>query len=333
MCSSIPGQPVQCFGESGSYSCELGQSYNSGCSCASCTKVTVSISGTVELLGTGMSHTCAYVSSGELYCWGNCAHGECGDGTDGESQRAHCGKKRAAIAGPLSHLALGGQSTCVALKAGGIQCFGIYTAGQLHNGADNTYPNYGNHRYPNMVRVGQVDGLTMGHRHACAILPDFGGVYCWGRNTEGQLGAGNTNPPPWQGRPLGQSIKALSGNFDFIVSNPTAYFTCAVPTNSNGAVKCWGENSNGQLGDGTTVSRLSPITTNVGGPIQQIVAGSKSVCVLLTSGVMKCWGIVNGQTTPTTFNAGTKTIKTFTLSRNRLWVYYTDGTWKSCYGF
>ena len=126
-------------------------------------------------------------------------------------------------------------------------------------------------------------------QHVCA-LTDGGSVKCWGSNTRGELGAASTagcsggvepcNGVPVEVAGLDRSVKTLG-----LGSN----HTCAV-TRSGGA-KCWGDNTAGQAGDGTLVSRAAP--TDVVGLTSGVVAigGSQlATCALLSTGVVKCWG-------------------------------------------
>ncbi|HEY6560388.1 MAG TPA: hypothetical protein VI072_24055 [Polyangiaceae bacterium] len=115
---------------------------------------------------------------------------------------------------------------------------------------------------------------------------------CWGRGDLGQLGYGNTSN-------IGDNELPASAG-DINVGDPVKQIalgeshTCALLT--NGAVRCWGSSWSGVLGygDNSQIGDNEPPASagyvNVGGPAQQIAAGSAHTCVLLTSGRVRCWG-------------------------------------------
>ena len=91
--------------------------------------------------------------------------------------------------------------------------------------------------------------LTAGVTHACSL--SGGSVKCWGSNGHGQLGNGTfvnaVHPVP---------VTLPTGFVNSIASNPWAEHTCAL---QNGKVYCWGNNAEGQLGDGTQTTRNAPV--------------------------------------------------------------------------
>ena len=86
---------------------------------------------------------------------------------------------------------------------------------------------------------------------SCALIND-GSVKCWGYNSNGFLGAGDysQHPTPTPVVGLASGVSSLSTNY--------ANHTCV--TLSGGSVKCWGYNNYGQIGDGSTTSRQTPVT-------------------------------------------------------------------------
>ena len=100
---------------------------------------------------------------------------------------------------------------------------------------------------PVMGLADAVD-ITAGQNHACAVR-ETGALVCWGANNAGQLGIGSTSP---QGRPLPTQVPYLREVTDVDAGE---VHTCAIAA---GGLYCWGNNANGQLGDGTTINHNSP---------------------------------------------------------------------------
>jgi alpha-tubulin suppressor-like RCC1 family protein len=127
--------------------------------------------------------------------------------------------------------------------------------------------------------------VAVGNSHTCA-LSSSGAVQCWGDNSFGQLGNATT---------LSSSSPVAVNGLASITSQIAAGYqhTCAL--DSDGNVRCWGNNGSGQLGDGTvTVNGIATPVRVSGLPpaIVSITAGDSHTCALTNAGAVLCWGDV-----------------------------------------
>jgi alpha-tubulin suppressor-like RCC1 family protein len=107
-----------------------------------------------------------------------------------------------------------------------------------------------------------------------------GAGFCWGDNTEGQMGNGTTTSA--------STPQAVSGNLVWRRISPGNHHTCGVTTSNVGY--CWGENTYGQLGNGTTNSSTIPVAVSGGLAWQEIGGNHYMTCGLTTTGKAFCWG-------------------------------------------
>jgi len=132
---------------------------------------------------------------------------------------------------------------------------------------------------PSAVATSAVE-ISSGREHTCAITGD-GGVRCWGYNTNGQLGDGTTTT-----RRTPVDVVGLTAGAAQVSAG--LHHTCAVTT--DGAVRCWGDNHIGQLGDGTTEERHTPVDVVGLSDVAAVTAGGTFTCALTTDGGVGCWG-------------------------------------------
>jgi len=157
------------------------------------------------------------------------------------------------VSGGLSFntLSAGGNHTCGVTTTGQAYCWGSNKEGQLGDGTRNR------HGRPFPVSGGlRFGGVSAGGSHSCGVTTD-NTAYCWGLNWFGQLGEGtNATSDPFVINRL-SPVQVAGGLWFDAVHASRGMFTCAITTTRRGY--CWGENTNGYLGDGTREHRSRPV--------------------------------------------------------------------------
>lgn len=128
--------------------------------------------------------------------------------------------------------------------------------------------------------VGKPIDIAAGGDHTCALLTG-GDVLCWGSNGSGELGLPD-------GSSLRSSPVAVPNLSDVKGLAAAPDFTCALM--SGGSVKCWGNNSAGQLGSSSASSSAVPIDVPGVANVQALAAGRDFACAATTDGTVFCWG-------------------------------------------
>lgn len=224
--------------------------------------------------------TCAQTGD-TAWCWGGNYFGELGDGSMTDRHRAvRVTDADGSILTGLTAVSSGLNHTCAVTETGGVKCWGLNADGQLGDGL----LGYGTDSSVPVDVVGLPGGaivIAAGGAHTCVLTP-AGTAKCWGLNGFGQLGDGSTVNRSAPVEVLGFTvwIAAIAAG---------ASHTCAIT--SVGGVKCWGSNTFGQLGTGTTTnSRLPVDVTGLSSGIVAITAGLDNTCALTVAGGVKCWG-------------------------------------------
>ena len=228
----------------------------------------------------GFAHTCGVTTDHRAYCWGGNQRGQLGNGT---TTNWEVQTTPVAVAGGLQfrHVSAGYDHTCGLTLDGLAYCWGLNMWGQL---GDGTLGGDNWRTAPVAVRGRRTfRQVRAGWSHTCAITPEDV-AFCWGGNEAGQLGdgtrvdAGRAIPVRVQG---GLAWEQLSGG---------ANYTCGVTKGQR--LYCWGSNQYGQLGDASTVSRLTPRAVSGGRSFRQVDAGGLGhVCAVSTDDLAYCWGL------------------------------------------
>ncbi|MFK7872153.1 MAG: RCC1 domain-containing protein [Oligoflexales bacterium] len=191
-----------------------------------------------------------------------------------------------------------------AVSGNKVKCWGLNNYGQL--GIENTN-NIGDGLGEMGVNLSAIDvgagrtveKMSMTSSHSCAVLDDQT-LKCWGSGLGGALGYGDTSNRGYGSPQMGDSLAVVDlGAVSTVQSVSTGLgFSCAILTDNN--LKCWGWNSFGQLGNGSTSYvgdgpgemgiNLGSISLGTGRTAQKISLGSWHTCALLDDATVKCWG-------------------------------------------
>ncbi len=188
--------------------------------------------------------TCAWTSN-DLYCFGSNLSGQLGQGAT--DKNAHSRPvKVSGIAGKVVAASAGSRHICALTDAGAVYCWGANDVGQVGDGTT-TDPR------PAPVRVIEsgVIAVSAGLESTCALMSS-GAVQCWGSNDRGRLGDGTDVPSTQPKATLVNAGATAIG----VAAGLVGAHACA--RMEDGTIRCWGANSQGQLGDTTTSDRWEP---------------------------------------------------------------------------
>ncbi|MBN2358988.1 MAG: hypothetical protein JXR83_06015 [Deltaproteobacteria bacterium] len=322
-CARLASGGAVCWGDNGDYEFGDGTTYSSDWPTDVCATGTAGVdcapfSG-VASIEAGFSHTCAVTDGQALLCWGNNDNSRLGIGVVDNSGNpvdvcvAGGGVQCVPYANAIAVVA-GEEHTCALIQSGlttAVQCWGENYNYEL---GDGTWDD--RNRPGDVCASGAWDGTTCaggsalvdvvaiaaGMAHTCALLVDSS-VVCWGQNGSGQLGNPDWSYPYDPSNPVsvcdgdGDTCAAVLIGVDEVRAGE--YHTCALML--DGAVKCWGNNYYGRLGDGTTEQRLGAVDVCAVGssddsscqPLQgatAIAVGDAFTCAIVAGGLVQCWG-------------------------------------------
>jgi alpha-tubulin suppressor-like RCC1 family protein len=274
---------------------------------------------TVVDLGTGLTakdiasggwHQCVILTNDSVKCWGTNTDGELGlgdstirgfsPGTMGDNlPTVDLGTGRTAL-----NIYAGDDPTCVILDNNTVKCWGRCATGVCGQGSIDDIGDDAGEMGDNLAAIDLGTGrsavqLDLGAAHVCALLDD-GTVKCWGWNANGSLGQGHGDNIGDAAGEMGDNLPAVDlGTGRTAVQIATGRIhSCALLDNSS--VKCWGNNTLGQLGLEDTTFRgdnagemgdnLPAVNLGTGRTAVAIAAGGFTTCVKLDNDDIKCWG-------------------------------------------
>ena len=244
---------------------ELGSPTSETCLGAACstTPIPVPIPGSVTQVSVGLVHVCAVTSGGAAYCWGQNFGGQLGTGDASPSAGV---PPTQVLGGPWQRISSGAVHTCGIASGGQGFCWGqSFGFGALGDGSTT------NSASPLPVTGGlafrslEASNGNYVFLHSCGVTTDFQ-AYCWGANLDGALGVGLA-PETCSFFAVGDfdcafAPIAVSGGLSFDSVSLGRGFTCGITT--DGETYCWGLNSQGQLGNGSTTGSRVPTRVATG---------------------------------------------------------------------
>jgi alpha-tubulin suppressor-like RCC1 family protein len=296
-CVRTSNGQARCWGEG-----SAGQVGSGGFGDASTAQVVRNVADTGPLTGvtavtSGVNHSCALLQTGRAVCWGADGQGQLGNGEGASDSSTPVFVRNAADTAALSGIAqisAGGGFTCARLTSGQARCWGTDGEGELGDAGPLSFSEHLPRIVARNANGDPLTGITQlstGIGHACARLSS-GQARCWGLGTSGQLGDdGGVNrafPVPVLN---GAGVARLADVAQVAAGGNT---TCA--RLATGQARCWGEGSQGQIGNNDDVDRFRPAPVRApAGPqvlqgVTQLAVSTTHVCARLNTGQARCWG-------------------------------------------
>ena len=241
----------------------------------------------ITAISVSSLRTCAIAGSA-AYCWGSNKDGGLGNNSLVSSTTPVAVNTSGILANSsVTELSVSDSNSCVISNNAAI-CWGTNSFGQVGNST------FVNSYVPSLISTesifsgSTVTSLSINNVSACSVVS--GKAYCWGDNSMnnlGILGSPSTSYLPTQVNTTG--VLANKYLTQISLSNRHA---CALAT--DGTAFCWGDNSYGQLGIGTTISQQAPVAVDLSGELKGLVITAittkeYSTCVI-ANGKVFCWG-------------------------------------------
>ncbi len=241
---------------------------------------------------SGGDSNCGVADNGSTYCWGYSGDGQFANNIEGQESATYPGSiytKGSLLNKKVKKISAGQYSMCAVTTDEKLYCWGDGIGGEIGDdewNSTNTPSLVDDHGY---FTGKSITSVGVGNSFACALISD-GKVYCWGSNWTGQNGNGGTsptgspNPVKMDGVLNGKTVKSLSVGSTHV---------CVIA--SDNLPYCWGENSRGQLGNGSTTTSLVPVAVNntielSGKTIISISTGYRLTCAITSDNLSYCWG-------------------------------------------
>ncbi len=221
------------------------------------------------------SRSCALSRAGVLSCWGSDASGFTHP-VRGASQRVPLVLRGIAAVAAFD---LRAHATCIVRRNGTVGCWEHAPAGITLGTPQSSSVTVPPPVVTDVPSIANAMAVTIGTQHRCVLRADAS-VWCWGRNSGGELGDGTYRDSPTPRIVFG------TGGVTQIAGGPS--HTCA--RIDDGTVRCWGRNDDAQLGDGSRSARIEPTAVAGLSHVVEVAVGESHGCARLDDGTVRCWG-------------------------------------------
>jgi alpha-tubulin suppressor-like RCC1 family protein len=233
---------------------------------------------------------CALTDVGNLYCWGGAGDGVLGNGTNDDLLIPTLIKMSGALLGKtIKSFEIGENFVCAIASDDLAYCWGSDSQGQLggNTGNDSDEPIAVDRT--GVLSGKKINSLTIYSETVCAIADDLK-AYCWGEGFDGQLGDGVS---PSSDVPVAVSTAGVLNNKTIKKISIMDTMVCAIA--SDDLMYCWGDNTSGQLGDGTTNFSPVPVAVDMSGvlsgkTIKDFTSNNYTTCAIASDDKVYCWG-------------------------------------------
>ena len=232
-------------------------------------------------------HNAVILSNGDLYCWGNNSYGQIGNGTT-ENQLTPI-----KVLSDVASVWVENNYTVALTTTGDLYCWGNNSYGQIGNGTTE------NQLTPIKV-LSDVVSVKTNEYNISAIITT-GDLYCWGNNSYGQIGTGSIASEDELLENQGHQLTPVKVLSDVVFVEMSKYNISAITT--TGDLYCWGNNSYGQIGNGSIASEVTGeellengntkhqlIPVKVLSDVAFVEMSEYNTSAITTIGDLYCWG-------------------------------------------
>ena len=263
----------------------------------------------------GAHRSCALLTDGQVKCWGDGTNGALGqensdtlgDGTDEMGDHLPSVNLGTSLMAKFMAMANNDSNAnghaCVILDNGRVKCWGTGGSGELGQGSTNNIGDDVGEMGDNLAYTDLGIGrtakiLSLGPGFSCALL-DNGTLKCWGKNSDGQLGQNDSSNRGDGAGEMGNSLTPINLGMGRTAKDIDSGINHVCALLDNNMVKCWGGNSNGQLGQGNTdnigdgigeMESLAAVDLGDDRTAKRVAAGQNYTCAVLDNNDLACWG-------------------------------------------